>query len=165
MHPVVRMRSVVRAFLNCTSYVYVEPVNRSTYVVPERNGKFFWRLLEQRAVLPESASDEETAANAGRRSEQRAVLPKSVRDEEREAHTGKTSEQRAALPESARAEERATNTGRRSEWRAALPGSTGDVGRADHTNTRHETLYCLYRPTVKVVHLLSRLLLFTNQQE
>ena len=45
MQPVVRMRSVVRAFLNGPSCVYVEPVNRSTYVVPERNGKFFWRLL------------------------------------------------------------------------------------------------------------------------
>ena len=44
MHPVVCMRSVVRVFLNCTSCVYVEPVNRSTYIVPERNGKFFWRL-------------------------------------------------------------------------------------------------------------------------
>ena len=45
MHPVVRMRFIVRAFLNGISCVYVEPVNRSTYVVPERNGKFFWRLL------------------------------------------------------------------------------------------------------------------------
>ena len=41
MHPVVLMRSVVRAFLNGTSCVYVETVNRSMYVVPERNGKFF----------------------------------------------------------------------------------------------------------------------------
>ena len=41
MQPVVRMRFVVRAFLNGPSCVYVEPVNRSTYVVPERNGKFF----------------------------------------------------------------------------------------------------------------------------
>ena len=41
-HPVVRMRSVVRAFVNCTSCVYVEPVKRSTYVVPERNGKCFF---------------------------------------------------------------------------------------------------------------------------
>ena len=50
MQPVVHMRSVIRAFLNGTSCVYVEPVNRSTYVVPERNGKFFWRLLY--VVLP-----------------------------------------------------------------------------------------------------------------
>ena len=42
MHPVVGMRFVVCAFLNGTSCVYVEPVNRSTYVVPERNGKFFF---------------------------------------------------------------------------------------------------------------------------
>ena len=42
IHPVVRMRSVVCAFLNGPSCVYVEPVKRSTYVVPERNGKFLW---------------------------------------------------------------------------------------------------------------------------
>ena len=41
MQPVVRMRFVVHAFLNGSSCVYVEPVNRSTYVVPQRNGKFF----------------------------------------------------------------------------------------------------------------------------
>ena len=41
MHPVERMRSVVRAFPNHTSCVYVEPVKRTTYVVPKRNGKFF----------------------------------------------------------------------------------------------------------------------------
>ena len=41
MQPVVRMRSVVRAFRNVTSCVYVEPGNRSTYVVPELNGSFF----------------------------------------------------------------------------------------------------------------------------
>ena len=41
MHPVEHMRSVVRAFLNRTSCVYVEPVKRTTYVVPKRNGKFF----------------------------------------------------------------------------------------------------------------------------
>ena len=35
------MRSVVRAFLNSTSYVYVELVKRSTFVVLERNGELF----------------------------------------------------------------------------------------------------------------------------
>ena len=42
MHPVERMRSVDRAFLNRTSCVYVEPVKRTTYVVPKCNGKCFW---------------------------------------------------------------------------------------------------------------------------
>ena len=63
-------------------------------------------------MLPESARDEERAANTGRRSEQRAVLPESARDEERAANTGRRSEQRAVLPEGARDEERAANTGR-----------------------------------------------------
>ena len=35
------MCSVVRAFINCTSCVCVEPVKRSTYVELERNGKLF----------------------------------------------------------------------------------------------------------------------------
>ena len=42
MHPVERMRSVVRAFLNRTSCVYVEPAKRTTYVAFWHNGKFFF---------------------------------------------------------------------------------------------------------------------------
>ena len=41
MHPVERMRSVVRAFQSRTSCVYVEPVKRTTYVAFWHNGKFF----------------------------------------------------------------------------------------------------------------------------
>ena len=41
MHPVERMHSVVRAFLNSTSCVYFEPVKRTTYVEPKRNRHFF----------------------------------------------------------------------------------------------------------------------------
>ena len=41
MHPVERMHSVVRAFLNRTSCVYVEPAKRTTYVAFWHNGKFF----------------------------------------------------------------------------------------------------------------------------
>ena len=41
MHPVERMRSVVRAFLNRTSCVYVEPAKRTTYIAFWHNGKFF----------------------------------------------------------------------------------------------------------------------------
>ena len=44
MHPVERMRSVVRVFLNRTSCVYVEPVKRTTYVAFWHNGKFFLAL-------------------------------------------------------------------------------------------------------------------------
>ena len=35
------MRSIFRAFLNCTSCVGFEPVKRTTYVVIECNGKLF----------------------------------------------------------------------------------------------------------------------------
>ena len=41
MHPVVRMRFVVRAFIDRISCVYVEPVKRTTYVAFWHNGKFF----------------------------------------------------------------------------------------------------------------------------
>ena len=41
MQPVERMRSVVRSFLNRTSCFFVEPVKRTTYVVPKHNRIFF----------------------------------------------------------------------------------------------------------------------------
>ena len=41
MHPVERMRSLVHAFLNRTSCVYVEPVKRTTYVAFRHKGRVF----------------------------------------------------------------------------------------------------------------------------
>ena len=85
--------------------------------------------VKQRAALPESAKDEETAANTGRRSEQRETLSECARDEETAANTGRR---------------RAANTGTRSEQRATLPGSARNEERASNTNNHHEIIYCKY---------------------
>ena len=74
-------------------------------------------------MLPESARDEEEAANTGRRNEQIAVLLESA--EEEAANTGRRNEQRAVLP---RDEEEAANTGRRSEQRVLPESARNEEG-------------------------------------
>ena len=93
-------------------------------------------------MLPESARDEERAANTGRRSELRVALLRSARDKERSANTGRRSEQGAVLPENARDEERAANA-----------------------NNHHETISCTYHQTMKLSTLPAYLLCSQNYRE
>ena len=121
------------------------------------------RRNEQRDVQPESARDEERAANTGRRSEQRDVLPKSARDEERAANTGRRNEQRDVQPESAREVERAANTGRRSEQRDVLPESARDEERGVNHNTKHILLHRVSAGTRWSLLLFIIIILFVFQ--